>query len=51
MSCVVTLITSHADLNLKNKSGYTPLDYATANKRTEIIQLLKSAGALSGKAL
>ena len=45
------LLNNNANVNLKNKSGYTPLDYATANKRTEITQLLKSAGALSGKAL
>ena len=44
-------LANNADVNLKNKSGYTPLDYATANKRTEIIQILKPAGALPGKSL
>ena len=48
---VKLLLNNNANVNLKNKSGYTPLDYATANKRTEITKLLKLAGALSGKTI
>ncbi|MEC9081981.1 MAG: ankyrin repeat domain-containing protein [Verrucomicrobiota bacterium] len=43
------LIHSNADLNSQNKSGYTPLDYATANGWEDLTQLLKNAGAISGK--
>jgi ankyrin repeat protein len=48
---VKLLIRSNADLNSQNKSGHTPLDYATANGWTELVTLLEIAGAVSGKSL
>jgi len=48
---VKLLIRGNADLNSQNKSGYTPLDYATANGWTELVKLLQTAGAVSGKSL
>jgi len=48
---VKLLIRSNADLNSQNKSGYTPLDYATANGRPDLAELLQTAGAVPGKSL
>ena len=48
---VELLIRSNADLNNRNKSGHTPLDYATANGWDALARLLQSAGAVSGKTL
>ena len=45
------LIRNNADLNSQNKSGHTPLDYATANRWEDLIRLLQTAGAISGKTL
>ena len=45
------LIRNNADLNSQNKSGHTPLAYATANRWEDLIRLLQTAGALSGKTL
>jgi ankyrin repeat protein len=38
-------------LNSHNKSGYTPLDYATANGWADLTELLQTAGAVPGKSL
>ena len=48
---VKLLIRSNADLNSQNKSGYTPLDYATANGWADLADLLQTAGAVPGKSL
>ncbi len=42
---VKLLIEAKANVNLKNHSGETALTLANKNKRTEIVKLLKAAGA------
>ena len=45
------LIAEGADLNVKNKVGYTPLDVAIKRKRTEIATLLRKHGGKTGEEL
>jgi ankyrin repeat protein len=42
---VKTLLVRNADVNIKNKKGLTALKYATEKGHTEIVELLKQAGA------
>ena len=45
IEAVKALLAAGADVNTKNNDGMTALIAATMYKRTEIVQLLKKAGA------
>lgn len=45
ISSVKSLLNKGADMNAKNKNGWTASMLASKNGHTEIVQLLKKAGA------
>jgi len=49
LAVVRLLVEKGANVNIPDKKGYTPLDYAVKYRKTGVIEFLRSKGAVSGR--
>ncbi len=51
MPAMKALLDHHVHMNIEDKRGFTPLDYGYMSRNSDLVKLLKQAGAKTGKEL